>query len=211
MSEQELVEENERLRRELAAMTKSRDRFREWLCQAFGLETDPDVLEKELQEMLVRMETRPSRDVHGLLRDILPAQCATSMETAQTRREMRRCPRVHEERGHAMPFQIDMKQVLETKISRLAELSTVGVAAPEFWNDLSNLLQDVAQRPLELGEEVYEYKHGKYQSRILVRGSLAIQFAVNEEHRAIFVERLTISGINHYPREVEEILNHEPF
>ncbi len=108
-------------------------------------------------------------------------------------------------------FRIEMKHVLEMKVRRLADPSNAGSVAPIFWNDLARLLRELAQGALELGEEVYEYKQGKYQSRVFVRGALAIQFAVNEEHRAVFVERLTICGISPYSPEVAEILNNEPF
>lgn len=69
MTEHEMQNEIERLRRELAEVTKSRDRMRVWLCQSLGFETDPDALEQELKEM----ETQSVREIGDLLRDILPA------------------------------------------------------------------------------------------------------------------------------------------
>jgi cell division septum initiation protein DivIVA len=69
MNEQELREENERLRRQVAELTKSRERLLDWLCQALRFETDPEVLEKEMEEML----RQPGRDAFDLLREVLPA------------------------------------------------------------------------------------------------------------------------------------------
>ena len=68
MSEQEMLNEIDRLRQELAVMTRSRERLMKWLCQALRFETDPEVLEREIKEM----EYLPPRDVNDVLRDLLP-------------------------------------------------------------------------------------------------------------------------------------------
>ncbi len=69
MNEQELRDENERLRRQVEDLTKSRERLLEWLCQALRFENDPKVLEKEIEEMLLQ----PHRDAFDVLREVLPA------------------------------------------------------------------------------------------------------------------------------------------
>jgi DNA repair exonuclease SbcCD ATPase subunit len=51
MIEQELRNENERLRRELAEAAKSRERLREMVCALMPVDS-PDVLEKQIQEMM---------------------------------------------------------------------------------------------------------------------------------------------------------------
>jgi hypothetical protein len=51
MNEQELREENERLHRELAEKTKSRERLRELVCALMPVNS-PDVMEKQVQEMM---------------------------------------------------------------------------------------------------------------------------------------------------------------
>ncbi len=70
MNEQDLREENERLRREVADLTKSRARLLGWLCQSLNFEADPEVLEKEMKEML----RQPHRDAFDVLRAALPAE-----------------------------------------------------------------------------------------------------------------------------------------
>ena len=66
MNEQELREENERLRRELAKMTASRERLMTWLCQALNFKP---MSEEEIDEMM----KRPGQDISDLLRDLLSA------------------------------------------------------------------------------------------------------------------------------------------
>jgi hypothetical protein len=68
MSEQEMMSEIERLRIQVADLTRSRERLVKWLCQALRFETDPEVLEREIKEM----EYLPPRDVNDVLRDLLP-------------------------------------------------------------------------------------------------------------------------------------------
>lgn len=109
-----------------------------------------------------------------------------------------------------MQFRISMRKSVEDKINRLVELNNAGMVALEFWRDLAKILKDLAEKPIEMGEAVFDYKHGKYKCRLLVAGSIAVQFAVNEEHRSLVVQRVTISGINPYPAEVAEVLNQEP-
>ena len=58
MNEQELREENERLRRELAEVTKSRERLREIVCAITPVDPS-DVMESMVQEMM-------QRPVHGI-------------------------------------------------------------------------------------------------------------------------------------------------
>ena len=79
-----------------------------------------------------------------------------------------------------------------------------------FWRDLAKVLKDLAKRPMEMGEAVFDYKHGKYKCRLLLTGSIAVQFAANEEHHSVVIQRVTISGTSPYPPEVAEVLNQEP-
>ena len=72
MSEQEMREDNERLRRQVAELTKSRERLLNWLCQALRFETDPEVLAKEIEELL----RQPPHDAFDVLREVLPADFA---------------------------------------------------------------------------------------------------------------------------------------
>jgi hypothetical protein len=51
MSEQELLQENERLRRELEAANKSRERLREIVCALLPVDP-PEVMERQVQEMM---------------------------------------------------------------------------------------------------------------------------------------------------------------
>ncbi len=67
MSENEMAQEIERLREELAEMTKSRDRLCTWLCQAMRL---APMTNEELEEM----RDRPGKDVQELLRDLMPPE-----------------------------------------------------------------------------------------------------------------------------------------
>jgi hypothetical protein len=65
MSEQEMMQENERLKRELAAMTTSRERLMSWFCQAMQLEP---VTDQEIKEAMSREAT----PIDELLRELLP-------------------------------------------------------------------------------------------------------------------------------------------
>jgi len=67
MNEQEMREEIERLRTELAAVKLSRERLCDWLCQAHGFEPPTDA---EIEEM---MNAR-GREGNELLREILPPE-----------------------------------------------------------------------------------------------------------------------------------------
>jgi len=66
MNEQEMQQEIERLRRELAEMTKSRNRLCDWFCQFNGFKP---LSEEEIEEL----KKMPGRTVDELMRDILPA------------------------------------------------------------------------------------------------------------------------------------------
>jgi hypothetical protein len=67
MTEQQLLQENERLRRELAEANKSRERLREMLCAFFPLDP-PDVLEKQVLEMM-------QQPMHGIEDIIAELHC----------------------------------------------------------------------------------------------------------------------------------------
>ena len=109
-----------------------------------------------------------------------------------------------------MDFRISLNRMQEEKIGRLAKLTSASIAAHAFWQDLANVLTELKTRAMVLGEPVFDYKHGKYQCRLWLAGAIAIQFSVNEQHRSVVVQRLTISGISPYPVEIEEVLNHDP-
>ncbi len=51
MSEHEMLQEIERLQRELAGANKSRERLREMVCAFFPIDA-PDVMEKQVLEMM---------------------------------------------------------------------------------------------------------------------------------------------------------------
>jgi hypothetical protein len=110
-----------------------------------------------------------------------------------------------------MDFRISFNRVQEEKIGRLAKLTGTRIAAHAFWHDLANALKELKKHATVLGEPVFDYKHGKYQCRLWLAGAIAIQFSVNEQHRSVVVQRLSISGICPYPSEVEEVLNNAPF
>ncbi len=110
-----------------------------------------------------------------------------------------------------MDFRITLNGVQEEKIGRLAKITSADIATHAFWRDLADALRELKRRAMVLGEPVFDYKHGKYQCRLWLAGAIAIQFSVNEPHRSVVVQRLTISGISPYPPEFEEILNREPF
>ena len=65
MNEQELRDENERLRRGLAEATKSRDRLREMICAILPVEP-PDVIEKEIEEMM----SKPARGIDDIIEEL---------------------------------------------------------------------------------------------------------------------------------------------
>jgi hypothetical protein len=72
---------------------------------------------------------------------------------------------------------------------------------------LTNLLQAITEKPLDLGEVKFEYRSVGFQSRLVVRYFIAVQYAVSKERELINVQRLTLSGIHPYPIEFEKILN----
>jgi hypothetical protein len=65
MSEQEMLQEIERLRRELADMTKSRDRLREMIYAIVPLDS-PDVTE----ELILEMMQQPAQGIDDIIADL---------------------------------------------------------------------------------------------------------------------------------------------
>ena len=78
MSERELLEENERLRRELADMTKSRERLREMVCALFPVDP-PEVTEKLVLEMM----QQPLCGIEDIIEDLLRDNPSDSREGRQ--------------------------------------------------------------------------------------------------------------------------------
>ena len=77
MNIQELRAENERLKDELAKMTKSRERLMEWLCQVLRFKPLTD---EEIEEM----RKQPRYDAHDLMRELFPPDMHDLIEDSQT-------------------------------------------------------------------------------------------------------------------------------
>jgi hypothetical protein len=65
MDEQEVRQEIERLRRELADVTKSRDRLREMICDILPVDS-PEVMEALVLEMMAQ----PARGIEDIIADL---------------------------------------------------------------------------------------------------------------------------------------------
>lgn len=70
MTEQELRDENERLRRELETANKSRERLRAMICTILPVDS-PELMEKQIQEMMKQPMVGIDDIVEELLREEL--------------------------------------------------------------------------------------------------------------------------------------------
>ena len=109
-----------------------------------------------------------------------------------------------------MTFSVAMKRSLEEKIRKLGTHGPKSGSAKLFWKDLANVVKTLASTPVDKGEILYGYKHVNFQEYAAVFGSIGIQYAVNEDTRAVIVTRLTICGNHSYPLNFEQALNKEP-
>jgi hypothetical protein len=105
-----------------------------------------------------------------------------------------------------MLFTIDFTARINGQIRKAASEIAPSAASVRFWKDLKAALCVLADRASEIGEVSYVFKHSNFESRLTVRGFLAIQFAIHEEHRLVFVQNVSFSGPHPYPVEIEQIL-----
>jgi hypothetical protein len=108
-----------------------------------------------------------------------------------------------------MPYTIEFKPSLDEKIRRAAKELGPGKASIRFWKDLKAMLAWLAENPTEIGELCFVYKQSNFQSRQAIRGSFGFQFAVNEQHQLISMQKLRLCANHTYPTLLDEILGED--
>jgi hypothetical protein len=104
-------------------------------------------------------------------------------------------------------FQVTFRYDVDQKIRQMAKTLPSGPLVDVFWQQLTSLLDEIRFAPAEIGEAKYNFKKLKMCSYLVLRNFIAVQYAVNEEHRFVFVQQVAISGQHPYPPEFDAILS----
>ena len=77
----------------------------------------------------------------------------------------------------------------------------------ELGRVLSEILQDLTERPMEVGEVMYHLGHIPMPVKLLAREYLAVVFAVHDAGKNVMVTNMKMLDHHPFPQGYEEYLN----
>jgi hypothetical protein len=106
-----------------------------------------------------------------------------------------------------MPYRLSFSGAIRRRLTTLAtKARSIGMGG-ELALALAGIVDDLEQRPLDVGETMYYLHHIPMPVRLHVKQYLSVVFAVHESSKAVMVTKLTMLEGHPFPRGYEEYLN----
>jgi hypothetical protein len=106
-----------------------------------------------------------------------------------------------------MPYRLSFSDAIRSRLSTLAaKARSIGMSA-ELARALSALVDELEQRPLEVGEIMYHLHHIAMPVKLRTKQYLSVVFVVHEASKAVMVTKLTMLERHPFPDGYEEYLN----
>ncbi len=106
-----------------------------------------------------------------------------------------------------MPYRLSFSGAIRKRLAMLAtKARSIGMSG-ELARALSALVDELEQRPLELGEIMYHLHHVPMPVKLGTKQYLSVVFVVHEPSKAVMVTKLTMLERHPFPSGYEEYLN----
>ena len=106
-----------------------------------------------------------------------------------------------------MTYHVSFPEPIRKRLSLLQKKVLAMGLGQELGRVLSDILQDLTERPMEAGEVMYHLGHIPMPVKLLAREYLAVVFAVHEAGKKVMVTNMKMLDHHPFPQGYEEYLN----
>jgi hypothetical protein len=106
-----------------------------------------------------------------------------------------------------MSFRVIYSGTWRQRVERLLIAAKSAGFVREIKNGFAELHHIMERDPIGFGEPLYRLKHVGLTVYVVARRYVAVNYAVDEDRKIVYVMMFALNGKHPYPPEFEEILN----